>query len=94
VTTENVRIRTFDDQSPAIGWRLHPGTWGVGVDVLHDSCYHITDVDTQLSKFVVAWRPLPAKLIRDLCRPSPVPWGTVSGERVAHHADEADCASA
>jgi hypothetical protein len=38
----------------------------------HEMCYHHTDVDTQLSKIGVAWRPLLAKLPCDLCRPSPV----------------------
>jgi len=33
---------------------------------------YLTDVDTQLSKSVVVWRPLPARLTDDLCRPSPV----------------------
>ena len=43
----------------------------VPVDVSHDSCYHRTDVDTQLSKTRAAWRPLLAKLIGDLCLLSP-----------------------
>ncbi len=33
---------------------------------------HRTDVDTQLSKIRAAWRPLLAKLLCDLCRPSPI----------------------
>ena len=45
----------------------------VGVDVSHKMCYHRTDVDTQLSKFVAVWRPLLARLTGDLCRSSPVP---------------------
>ena len=36
-------------------------------------CYHLTDVDTQLSKLAVAWRPLLAKFTGDLCRLSPIP---------------------
>jgi hypothetical protein len=34
-------------------------------------CYHLTDLDTRLSKIKVVWRPLLAKLTGDLRRPSP-----------------------
>jgi len=79
------RILTIDDQSHARGRCCHSCTGRIGVDVSHDSCYHLTDVDTQLSKFVVVWRPLLAKLTGDLCLLSPVSIivDSVSGERVA-----------
>jgi hypothetical protein len=35
-------LLTIDDQSHAIGQRSPPSTWGLGIDVLHDSCYHLT----------------------------------------------------
>jgi hypothetical protein len=49
-------LLTFDDQSPATGQRSLPSTREVGVDVSHKMCYHLTYIDTQLSKIK---RPLP-----------------------------------
>ena len=46
-------LLTFDDQSPATGQRSLPSTWEVGVDVSHEMCYHLTYLDTQLSRFSV-----------------------------------------
>ncbi len=46
-------LLTIDDQSHAIGQRSLPSTWEVGVDVLHKMCYHLTYLDTQLSRFSV-----------------------------------------
>ena len=46
-------LLTFDDQSPATGQRSLPSTWEVGVDVSHEMCYHLTYMDTQLSRFSV-----------------------------------------
>ena len=46
-------LLTFDDQSPATGQRSLPSTWEVGVDVSHEMCYHLTYIDTQLSRFSV-----------------------------------------
>jgi len=46
-------LLTFDDQSPATGQRSLPSTWEVGIDVSHKMCYHLTYLDTQLSRFSV-----------------------------------------
>jgi len=35
-------LLTIDDQSHATGQRFPSSTWGPGVDVLHDLCYHLT----------------------------------------------------
>ena len=39
-------LPTIDDQSHAVGQRLLPSTWEMGVDVLHDLCYHLTHMNT------------------------------------------------
>jgi hypothetical protein len=44
-------LLTIDTQSHAIGQRLLPSTWEMGVDVLHDSCCHLTHMNAQLSRF-------------------------------------------
>ena len=36
------------DQSHARGRCCHPCTEGIGVDVSHETCYHLTYMDTQL----------------------------------------------
>ena len=43
-------LLTFEDQSPAIGWCCLPSTGEVGVDDFPRSGYHLTYIDTQLSK--------------------------------------------
>ena len=53
-------LPTFDSQSPAVGQRSPPSTRGAGFDVLHDSCYPRTWLDTQLSKF---WRSVIVAII-------------------------------
>jgi len=69
--SDDVQPPVADDQSHARGRCCHPCTEGIGVDVSHETCYHLTYIDTQLSKIE---RPLP-----------PIPRITpVSGERVAH----------
>ena len=43
-------LLTFEDQSLALGWRCLPSTREVGVDRYAFSVYHLTNLDTQLSK--------------------------------------------
>jgi hypothetical protein len=35
-------LPSIDDQSHAVGQRSPPSTWGLGVDVSHSLCYHLT----------------------------------------------------
>lgn len=66
-------LLTVDDQSLAIGWRCLPSTGKVGVDDFSFSRYHLTNLDTQLSKNKRSCS-LP---------PFPRPHRSVSGERIA-----------
>jgi len=44
-------LPTIETRSPAVGQRSPPSTWGPGVDVFTISVYHLTWMDTQLSRF-------------------------------------------
>ena len=50
-------LPTFDGQSPAVGQRSPPSTWGPGVDVSSVWVYHLTWMDAQLSRFLVIRKP-------------------------------------
>ncbi len=41
------------DRSHARGRCCHSCTWRIGVDISHETCYHLTYMDTQLSRFSV-----------------------------------------
>jgi hypothetical protein len=62
-------LPTFDSQSLTAGQRSPPSTWGAGVDVFTVSVYHLTCIDTQLSK---SWRSEGRGCLRspDPCRSS------------------------
>jgi len=64
-------LPTIDDQSHAVGQRSPPSTWGLGVDVFTILVYHLTWMNTQLSKF---WQPKGRGYLRspDPCPPSPI----------------------
>lgn len=52
-------LLTIDDRSHARGRCCLPCTEGTGVDVSHETCYHLTYVDTQLSKIKRPSPPIP-----------------------------------